>query len=196
MTAGFDLERFVDVDADLAGRRLLILGGGLWQLEYVRRARQLGLETWVTDWSATAVAGDEAHHFEPIDLKDRDATLALARDARIDAVLTTADIGVPTAAYVAERLGLPGHPPKLADDATNKFEMRQRSELPRHRVSRGTGACDPPRRRPPRSMPWRCPQSSSLSTIVRAGACGGSIARPTSRRLSRTRWPCRCAAKR
>ena len=32
--------------------------------------------------------------------KDRDATLAFARHARIDAVLTAADIGVPTAAYV------------------------------------------------------------------------------------------------
>ncbi len=124
-----NVERFVDADSELAGKRLLILGGGLWQLEYVRRARQLGLETWVTDWSATALARDEADHFEPIDLKDCDATLALARRARIDAVLTAADIGVPTAAYVAERLGLPGHRPKLASYATNKFEMRQRSQL-------------------------------------------------------------------
>ena len=130
MTKGVDIvERFEDADSDLAGRRLLILGGGLWQLEYVRRARQLGLETWVTDWSATAVARDEADHFEPIDLKDRDATLTLARRARIDAVLTAADIGVPTAAYLAERLGLAGHRPKLASYATNKFEMRQRSRL-------------------------------------------------------------------
>ena len=124
-----NVERFVDADAELAGRRLLILGGGMWQVEYVRRARHLGLETWVTDWSATALARDEADHFEPIDLKDCDATLALARRARIDGVLTAADIGVPTAAYVAERLGLPGHRPTLASCATNKFEMRQRSQL-------------------------------------------------------------------
>ena len=116
------------VDPELAGKRLLILGGGLWQLEYVRRARQLGLETWVTDWSSTAVARDDADHFEAIDLKDREATLALARHARIDAVLTAADIGVPTAAYVAGQLGVPGYPPQLAEYATNKFAMRQRSE--------------------------------------------------------------------
>jgi biotin carboxylase len=99
----------------------------LWQLEYVRRARQLGLETWVTDWSPTAVARDDADHFEALDLKDREGTLALARRARINAVFTAADIGVPTAAYVAERLGLPGHPPSLAESATNKFMMRQHS---------------------------------------------------------------------
>jgi biotin carboxylase len=130
-------------DPDLAGKRLLILGGGLWQLEYVRRARQLGLETWVTDWSPTALARHEADHFEALDLKDRDGTLALAQRARIEAVLTAADIGVPTAAYVAERLGLPGHSPSLAEYATNKFMMREQSRLsgiacPRYRSVRST----------------------------------------------------------
>jgi biotin carboxylase len=121
-------ERSSAGDPDLAGKRLLILGGGLWQVEYVRRARQLGLETWVTDWSSTALARHEADHFEALDLTDRDGTLALAQGARVDAVLTAADIGVPTAAYVAERLGLPGHSPSLAAYATNKFMMRQHSQ--------------------------------------------------------------------
>jgi len=112
--------------AALSGKRLLILGGGLWQLEYVRRARQLGLETWVTDWSPAALARDVADHFEPIDLKDREGTLALAARARVDGVLTAADIGVPTAAFVANALGLPGHSVELAELATNKFKMRER----------------------------------------------------------------------
>lgn len=138
------LERSTAPDPELAGKRLLILGGGLWQLEYVRRARQLGLETWVTDWSPAAVARNDADHFDPIDLKDHDATLALAERARIDAVLTAADIGVPTAAYVAERLGLPGHSTAQADYATNKFRMRQRSRelgipCPAYRLVRSMG---------------------------------------------------------
>ena len=133
------LDAHVATAPELAGRRLLILGGGLWQVEYVRRARQLGLETWVTDWSPSAEARDDADYFEPIDLKDRDATLALAERARIDGVLTAADIGVPTAAYVTSRLGLPGASPELAELATNKFAMRERcTELgiacPRYRL--------------------------------------------------------------
>ena len=90
-------------DSEIAVKRLLILGGGLWQLEYVRRARQLGVETWVTDWAPDALARTEADHFEPIDLRDREATLRLAKAVRIDGVLTAADIGVPTAAFVAAR---------------------------------------------------------------------------------------------
>src|SRR5262249_38525127 len=102
------------------------------------RARALGLETWVTDWSASAPGRAHADHFEPIDLKDKAATLALARRARVDAVMTAADIGVPTAAYVADELGLPGCDPELALAATNKFAMRRRSEragipVPRYR---------------------------------------------------------------
>jgi biotin carboxylase len=112
----------------LAGRRLLILGGGLWQVEYVRHARRLGIETWVTDWSPDAPARSAADHFDVIDLKDRDGSLALARRARIDAVMTGADIGVPTAAFIAEQLQLPGHPPQLATRATNKYAMRRHAE--------------------------------------------------------------------
>jgi len=132
------------VDPELVGKRLLILGGGLWQLEYVRRARQLGLETWVTDWSAAAIAREDADHFESIDVKDQEATLGVARRARVDGVLTAADIGVPTAAYVAEQLGLAGHSRELADIATNKFKMRERSRrlgiaCPWYRLVRSSG---------------------------------------------------------
>ena len=115
------------IDPELAGKRLLILGGGLWQRPYVQRARQLGLETWVTDWSPAAAARGDADHFEAIDLKDQEATLALAERVRVDGVLTAADIGVPTAAYVADRLGLAGHSIEVAHHATNKFAMRRQA---------------------------------------------------------------------
>lgn len=134
-----------DVDPDLAGKRLLILGAGLWQVPYILRARALGVETWATDWSPTAVGRDAPHHFSPIDLRDRERTLEYAREARVDGVMTAADIGVPTAAYVAERLGLPGPGPRLAEAATNKRVMRDRAlaaglECPAFRAVRSTGA--------------------------------------------------------
>ena len=118
----------VAVDQEIAGKRLLILGAGLWQVEYIRHARRLGVETWVTDWSPTAAGRPEADHFEPIDLTDADATVAFARRSRIDGVLTAADVGVPTAAHVSAALSLPGHSETLALDATNKLRMRRRSE--------------------------------------------------------------------
>jgi biotin carboxylase len=118
----------VAVDQEIAGKRLLILGAGLWQVEYIRHARRLGVETWVTDWSPTAVGRPESDHFEPIDVTDTDATLAFARRLGADGVLTAADVGVPTAALVATALSLPGYSEALALDATNKLRMRRRSE--------------------------------------------------------------------
>ena len=114
-------------DPEIAGKRLLILGGGLWQVEYVRRARDLGVETWVTDWSSDAPGRIDAAHFAAVDLKDREGTLALAASARIDGVLTAADIGVPTAAYLVEQLGLHGYRGIVAELATNKYAMRERA---------------------------------------------------------------------
>ena len=91
----------------------------------MRRARRLGLESWVTDWSPPAVARSEADHFEPVDLKDREATLALARTS---ARRRRADGGGHRRAYIADRLRLPGHPPALAEQAANKFAMRRQTE--------------------------------------------------------------------
>ena len=127
VTSSIGEEPVAERDSEIAGRRLLILGGGLWQRDYVRRARALGLETWVTDWHADAVARDDADHFFPIDLKDAAATLELARSARVDGVMTPADIGVTTVAYVASALGLPGPTPELARRSTNKLDMRRRA---------------------------------------------------------------------
>ena len=118
----------VEIDREIAGKRLLILGAGLWQADYIRHARRLGAETWATDWSDDAVGKRDADHFAPIDVTHAEETLAFARQARIDGVLTAADVAVPTAAFIAAELGLPGYSPAVAAQATNKLSMRRRSE--------------------------------------------------------------------
>jgi biotin carboxylase len=115
------------LDPELVGKRLLILGAGLWQTEYIRHARRLGVETWVTDWAPDAVGSRCADHFEPIDVRHVDKTIAFARRGRVDGVLTSADVAVPTAARVAAELSLPGYSRQLALEATNKLHMRRRS---------------------------------------------------------------------
>ena len=146
----------VELVRDIAGKRLLILGAGLWQVEYIRHARRLGAETWVTDWSPTAVGKPEADHFEPIDVTDAEETLAFARRAGVEGVLTAADVAVPTAAYVAAELGLPGYSPALAMQATNKLNMRLRSE----------------------EVGILCPWFHPVRSVATAAACSGSLTFP------------------
>ncbi|HUY33256.1 MAG TPA: ATP-grasp domain-containing protein [Pirellulales bacterium] len=102
-----------------------VLGGGHWQLPTIRLARSLGYRVLVTDKYPQRPAYALADEREVIDIADREATLDAARRHRIDGITCdTTDAGVPTAAYVAERLGLAGIGYEVALNFTNKHRMR------------------------------------------------------------------------
>jgi biotin carboxylase len=83
-----------------------------------------------------------------VDITDRVATLEIARRHRIDGILCdTTDVGVPTAAYVAEQLGLPGMGHEVALNFTHKGRMRQMTErsgltLPQYRLFKAGESLD------------------------------------------------------
>lgn len=108
--------------------KILILGAGRWQVPWLEKAKSLGFTVFATDWSADAEGRDVAHHFEPIDLRDKEKTLAYAIQNQINAIFTSADIGVQTAAYVAANMDLPCYSEELAYWATNKFAMREKAK--------------------------------------------------------------------
>jgi biotin carboxylase len=112
----------------LRGRKILILGASTWQVPYLLKAKELGLTVYATDWSNDAPGAKYADIFEPIDLKDKEATLSFAKQSKVEAVFTSADIGVTTAAFVAEQLGLFFHTNEVAFLATNKFAMRNKAK--------------------------------------------------------------------
>jgi biotin carboxylase len=119
---------------------LHVLGGGYWQLPTVRLAKQLGYRVLVTDMHDDRPAYALADHHEAVNIADREATLRVAGRYNIDGVLCdTTDIGVSTAAYVAEALGLPGIGFETALNCTDKARMRTRTaaagcDAPRFRV--------------------------------------------------------------
>jgi biotin carboxylase len=105
---------------------LHVLGGGPWQVPTVRLAKQMGYRVLVTDIYAERPAYEFCDHHEVVDITDRDATLAVARRHHVDGVICdTTDLGVPTAAYVAEQLGLPGIGFETALNCTRKDRLRQ-----------------------------------------------------------------------
>jgi biotin carboxylase len=113
----------------MAERRLLhVLGGGPWQLPTIQLAKELGFRVLVTDMYRERPAYALADLHEVVDITDIEATLAAARRHRVDGILCdTTDVGVPTAAFVAERLGLPGIGYETALNFTNKARMRERT---------------------------------------------------------------------
>src|SRR5688572_28806110 len=92
-----------------APKLLHVLGGGPWQVPTVLLAKSLGYRVLVTDPYESRPAYAHADLHERVDITDREGTLRAAQRHRIDGIICdTTDVGVPTMAYVADALGLPG----------------------------------------------------------------------------------------
>lgn len=111
----------------LVPRPLLhVLGGGPWQVPTVELAQAMGYRVLVTDMYQQRPAYAMADLCEVVDITDREATLAAARRHHIDGILCdSTDVGVPTAAFVAQALGLPGMGLEVALNCTQKSRLRQ-----------------------------------------------------------------------
>lgn len=107
-------------------KKILILGAGLWQIPYLQKAKEMGLYVIATDWSDDAVGKGYADLFKPISVRDKEESLRFAIENKVDAVFTSTDVGVPTAAYIAEKMHLPGITQAQAELATNKYVMRNK----------------------------------------------------------------------
>jgi len=108
---------------------LLVLGASVSQLATIRQARAAGFRVVTVDRDPGAVGFAEADVAEALDFGDVEAVVSVARRERVDGVVAiSTDRAVPTAAAVAERLGLPGIGSEVARVMTNKAAMRSRLE--------------------------------------------------------------------
>lgn len=110
--------------------RVLVLGGSPFQLAPIRYARSRGYEVITCDYLPDNPGHRLAHAFHEVSTTDREAVLALARRLDIDGIVAQAsDPAAPTAAYVAEALGLPGHPLRSVETLTEKDRYRAHLQM-------------------------------------------------------------------
>ena len=89
-------------------KKLLLLGGSNFLLPVIKEAHELGLYVVTCDYLPDNTAHRYSDEYRNVSIIDKDAVLALAAELGIAGVMSFAcDPGVVTAAYVAERLGLP-----------------------------------------------------------------------------------------
>lgn len=89
-------------------KRLLLLGGLRYLLPIIEIAHKLGIYVITADYIPDNIAHKYSDEYHNISIIDKEAVLALARDLKIDGIMSFAvDPGVVTAAYVAEKMGLP-----------------------------------------------------------------------------------------
>lgn len=90
-------------------RRILILGGSNFQVPLIRAAKGRGLYVITCDYLPDNPGHTLSDEYHDVSTTDKEAVLALARRIGIDAVATlSSDPALPSVAYVAEALGLPG----------------------------------------------------------------------------------------
>src|SRR5262249_32396423 len=89
-------------------------------------AHAMGFRVLVTDMYPNPPGKAVADEFEQIDITHKEDTLQAAKKHKIHYIVTDmTDVGVPTVAYVAENLGLPGIGYETALRFTNKYVMRK-----------------------------------------------------------------------
>lgn len=109
----------------MSNETVLVIGGGNNQLQLINEAKARGLRVVVTDMFLNPPAKKVADEFFQIDTTNRTGTLEIAQLTNAGAVITDqSDVAVPTAAYVAECLGLPGIGFETSLKFTNKHVMR------------------------------------------------------------------------
>ena len=94
----------------MAQKKLMLLGGIRYLLPAIEAAHKHGIYVITVDYLPNNIAhkySDEYHNVSILE-KDKEKVLALAKELKIDGILSYAvDPGVVAAAYVAEKMGLP-----------------------------------------------------------------------------------------
>lgn len=107
-------------------KRLVVIGANDFQNRLILKAKELGYEIHAFAWEEGAVGKDNADHFYPISIIEKEEILAKCREIQPVGICSIAsDLAAITVNYVAENLGLPCNPTKYTEIQTNKYKMRE-----------------------------------------------------------------------
>ena len=106
-------------------KKVLLLGGSMYILPVIEAVHNLGYYAITCDYLPENIAHKYSDEYHNVSIIDKDAVLELARELKIDGIMSFAcDPGVETAAYVAEKLNLPSNPYKSVEILQNKALFR------------------------------------------------------------------------
>lgn len=89
-------------------KRLMLLGGNRYQMPVIRAAHKFGYHVITCDYLPDNIAHKYSDEYCNISIIDKEAVLKAATELKIDGIMSFGcDPGVVSAAYVAEKMGLP-----------------------------------------------------------------------------------------
>jgi len=110
-------------------KKILFVGGGEFQADGIRKAKELGYYSIVIDGNPNAMSSEFADEFYHIDIINREDVLKVAVDRKIDGIASIAsEITMESMSYVATKLDLPGFKYELVQIAHDKKQYYQKFE--------------------------------------------------------------------
>lgn len=106
-------------------KKIMMLGGNYFQMTATKAAKDLGHYVISVDYLPDNPAHKLADEYHNVSTVDKEAVLKLAQELKIDGIVSYAsDVSAPTAAYVAEKMGLPTNPYESVMILTHKDLFR------------------------------------------------------------------------
>ena len=91
-------------------KKILMLGGSLQQVPAIKRAKEMGFYVITCDYLPSNPGHKYADEYYDVSTTDLEGVLQLAQNLNIDGIIAYAsDPAAPTAAYVSEKMGIPGN---------------------------------------------------------------------------------------
>lgn len=121
-------------------KNVLVIGAGRGQIPVINLCHNYGCYVYVVSPKGEYPGFDIADDCLYTDVRNYDEILSFAKERNITAVLTDQlDVGVYTAAYISEKMGLRGITTSVAKKFTDKYIMRENAEkagisVPKHVV--------------------------------------------------------------
>ena len=105
-------------------KRILFLGGPIFQLPIIEKAREMGLRIGVVDIDERAPAREVADDFFHASILNCEAVFSIVEQYKPNGVISGAcDTSVQTVAAVCQKFNLPGNSLETALKSTNKLLM-------------------------------------------------------------------------
>ena len=106
-------------------KKLAIIGGGVMASYFGEACHRLGYEGHYFSMPDGKVDESKVDFYHEINIYEKERITEICRELEVAGVVATTELSVPITAYVAEQLGLPGIPYKVAQVITNKFRNRE-----------------------------------------------------------------------
>lgn len=107
-------------------KTIMILGGGIFQLEAIRTSVKLGYHVISVDYLPDNIGHKYSHEYLNLSTTDHVAIMKAARQKSIDGIFTMAsDVALPTLGFVSNSLGLIGPSLEVIRTLTRKDHFRR-----------------------------------------------------------------------